>query len=53
MVLDLVVSDVGAAACHACLFTPETSCEMGNRWLDRATLVETFTRDKLDFFPRQ
>ena len=25
------------AACHACLFVPETSCEHGNRYLDRAT----------------
>jgi hypothetical protein len=28
-------------ACHACLFAPETSCERGNRYLDRLTLVET------------
>ena len=27
------------AACHACLFAPETSCEAGNRHLDRATAV--------------
>lgn len=31
------------AACHACLFVPETSCERGNRFLDRRALVETFT----------
>jgi hypothetical protein len=30
------------AACHACLFAPETSCEVGNRFLDRALLVTTF-----------
>lgn len=29
------------AACHACLFAPETSCESGNRLLDRALLVPT------------
>lgn len=29
------------AACHACLFSPETSCEKGNRYLDRALLVPT------------
>ena len=29
------------AACHACLFTPETSCERGNRYLDRAVLTTT------------
>ena len=28
------------AACHACLFASETSCESGNRWLDRAVLVD-------------
>jgi hypothetical protein len=30
-----------AAACHACLFAPETSCERGNRYLDRGSLVTT------------
>jgi hypothetical protein len=29
------------AACHACLFAPETSCERGNKYLDRGLLVET------------
>lgn len=32
------------AACHACLFAPETSCEAGNRYLDRSVLVATLTR---------
>jgi hypothetical protein len=27
------------AACHACLFAPETSCESGNRYLDRGAVV--------------
>lgn len=27
------------AACHACLFAPETSCEVGNRYLDRGAVV--------------
>ena len=27
------------AACHACLFAPETSCEAGNRHLDRGAAV--------------
>jgi MrfA Zn-binding domain len=31
------------AACHACQFASETSCERGNRFLDRAALVDTFT----------
>ena len=29
------------AACHACLFAPETSCERGNKYLDRSLLVRT------------
>ena len=29
------------AACHACQFAPETSCERGNRYLDRSLLVPT------------
>lgn len=39
-----------AAACHACLFVPETSCERGNRYLDRSVLVPTFERADLAFF---
>jgi hypothetical protein len=38
------------AACHACLFAPETSCERGNRYLDRSVLVETFQPTGLAFF---
>jgi hypothetical protein len=38
------------AACHACLFIPETSCERGNRYLDRAVLVETVCPADLAFF---
>ena len=29
------------AACHACLFASETSCERGNRYLDRSVLAQT------------
>ncbi len=32
------------AACHACLFAPETSCERGNRDLDRSALVPTLSQ---------
>lgn len=39
-----------AAACHACLFVPETSCERGNRYLDRTLLVPTVERGDLSFF---
>ncbi len=38
-----------AAACHACLFAAETSCENGNRWLDRAVLIELPGVDGLAF----
>lgn len=39
-----------AAACHACLFASETSCESNNRWLDRAVIVD-LTGDGLAFQP--
>jgi hypothetical protein len=39
------------AACHACLFSPETSCERGNKYLDRAVLVPTVLSADLAFFP--
>ena len=32
---------LNGAACHACLLLAETSCEAGNRFLDRAVLGET------------
>ena len=38
------------AACHACLFAPETSCERGNRYLDRSALVPTVERSEWAFF---
>jgi Domain of unknown function (DUF1998) len=36
---------VHGAACHACQFASETSCERGNRFLDRGTLVPTLAAD--------
>jgi hypothetical protein len=41
---------IHAAACHACLFAPETSCERGNRYLDRSTLARTVEIDEISFF---
>ena len=38
------------AACHACVFAPETSCERGNKYLDRSVLVPTVDRDDPAFF---
>jgi len=43
-------SSVHAAACHACQFASETSCERGNRFLDRATLVPTLARSDVAYF---
>ncbi|MDH3010066.1 DUF1998 domain-containing protein [Gordonia alkanivorans] len=36
------------AACHACLFVSETSCETNNKWLDRGVLVD-LSRDGISF----
>jgi hypothetical protein len=38
------------AACHACSFVAETSCEIGNRYLDRSLLVPTLAGTDLSFF---
>ena len=38
------------AACHACVLVPETSCEEGNRLLDRALLVGMLDDEKLGYF---
>jgi len=43
---------LSAAACHACLFAAETSCERGNHYLDRALLVDTLVDSGLGFFSR-
>jgi hypothetical protein len=39
-----------SAACHACVFVSETSCELGNRYLDRALLINTFDSNDTAFF---
>jgi len=41
---------LNGAACHACLFISETSCERGNRYLDRAHVVDTVSQLGLAFF---
>lgn len=38
------------ACCHACGFVAETSCEKGNRFLDRALIVPTFDCRDAAFF---
>jgi hypothetical protein len=40
------------AACHACLFAAETTCERGNQYLDRALAVDTLTGPAIGFFKR-
>jgi hypothetical protein len=39
-----------AAACHACSFVSETSCERGNRYIDRALIVPTLEVPDAAFF---
>lgn len=41
-----------AASCHVCLFLSETSCERGNRFLDRRLLVG-LGRPELAFWPSE
>lgn len=40
---------IHGAACHACLFAAETSCERGNRYLDRRVLADV-GENALNFF---
>ena len=39
-----------AASCHACSFVSETSCERGNRYMDRALVVPTLEVADAAFF---
>lgn len=45
-----VDSSLHGAACHACAFAAETSCEVGNRYLDRALVVPTYATKDAAFF---
>jgi hypothetical protein len=47
---DTTGRSIHGACCHACQFSPETSCERGNRYLDRSVLVETFSQTNVCFF---
>jgi hypothetical protein len=42
---------VYGAACHACLFLSETTCERGNRFLDRSLIVRLDPRPELALLP--
>lgn len=44
------VPSLHAAACHACMFVAETSCERGNKYLDRRALVMTLGSGVEPFF---
>ena len=43
---------IHGACCQACLFAPETSCERGNRYLDRTLLVQTVRSAGMGLFTR-
>ncbi len=47
---DTLGRGIQGACCHACQFAPETSCERGNRYLDRSVLVNTFSVRGTAFF---
>lgn len=47
---DTLGRTIQGACCHACQFAPETSCERGNRYLDRSVLVNTFASQGTAFF---
>lgn len=44
------VDSANLAACHGCVLLPETSCEEGNRLLDRAMIVGTPQEPSLGLF---
>lgn len=44
------MASLHGAACHACLFAPETSCERGNKYLDRSLLTVTLGSSLASFF---
>lgn len=45
------MGQLNGAACHACLLVSETSCERGNRYLDRAHVSETVAQLGTNYFP--
>ena len=44
-------TQLNGAACHACLLESETSCEVGNNYLDRAVLAGTLRSTDTAFVP--
>ncbi len=45
-------NSLSMAACHGCMLLPETSCEEGNRLLDRALLIGTPSSPSIGFFSK-
>ncbi len=44
------MDSLNLAACHSCLLLPETSCELRNCYLDRASVVGTLENKDMAFF---
>lgn len=44
------IDSLNRAACYACTLLPETSCEEGNKFLDRVSLLGTPTNLQMGFF---
>ncbi|MBU1777976.1 MAG: DUF1998 domain-containing protein [Gammaproteobacteria bacterium] len=47
------INNSNMAACHSCALIAETSCEHGNRFLDRALLIGKIQDESLGFFTTQ
>lgn len=47
------IDNANMAACHGCVLLPETSCEKGNRLLDRGLLTGTPENPEIGFFTNQ
>ena len=45
-----VYATINGAACHACSYVAETSCELFNRFLDRSLVVPTIHSEEMAFF---
>ncbi len=48
-----ITGSINGAACHACCFVSETSCEYSNRLLDRSIVTDTTDSFRLGFFSTQ
>lgn len=46
------INNSNLAACHSCALIAETSCEHGNRYLDRAMMIGTIQNESLGFFTK-